>query len=63
MTKFHGVEEPSNLDKWTQAARDAWRMGVLDTLDALNITETESECPYTHAHTRHWCGYPTCRES
>lgn len=20
-------------------------------------------CPYTHAHTRHWCGYIECRES
>jgi hypothetical protein len=20
-------------------------------------------CPYTHAHTRGWCGYPFCRES
>lgn len=23
----------------------------------------EESCPYTHAHTRHWCGYDTCRES
>lgn len=23
----------------------------------------EDACPYTHAHTRHWCGRPTCRES
>jgi len=21
------------------------------------------ECPFTFAHTRHWCGYPGCRES
>jgi hypothetical protein len=20
-------------------------------------------CPYTFAHTRHWCGYATCRDS
>lgn len=20
-------------------------------------------CPYTFAHTRHWCGNPTCRDS
>ncbi len=20
-------------------------------------------CPYTFAHTRHWCGYDTCRDS
>lgn len=21
------------------------------------------KCPYTHAHTRHWCGYEGCREN
>lgn len=21
------------------------------------------ECPFTQSHTRHWCGYKTCRES
>lgn len=21
------------------------------------------ECPYTFSHTRHWCGYQTCRDS
>lgn len=21
------------------------------------------KCPYTHGHTRHWCGYEGCRES
>lgn len=20
-------------------------------------------CPYTHSHTRHWCGYEQCRDS
>lgn len=20
-------------------------------------------CPYTHAHTKHWCGYDGCRDS
>lgn len=22
----------------------------------------DNPCPYTHSHTRHWCGYPMCRE-
>lgn len=22
-----------------------------------------AQCPYTHSHTRHWCGYDTCRDS
>lgn len=25
--------------------------------------KAEPECPYTHPHTRHWCGYETCRDS
>jgi len=24
--------------------------------------EVVTECPYTFAHTRHWCGYSECRE-
>lgn len=27
-----------------------------------NLREVITECPYTHAHTRHWCGYSECRE-
>jgi hypothetical protein len=23
----------------------------------------DNPCPYTHSHTRHWCGYDGCRES
>jgi hypothetical protein len=23
----------------------------------------DDRCPYTHAHTRSWCGYQECRES
>jgi hypothetical protein len=23
----------------------------------------EGACPFTHAHTRRWCGYAECRES
>jgi hypothetical protein len=34
---------------------------------ARAITEAdqpgEVRCPYTFAHTRHWCGYDGCRES
>jgi hypothetical protein len=29
----------------------------------LEGTRFLRECPYTHAHTRSWCGFPTCRES
>lgn len=27
------------------------------------LFDAPGECPYTHAHTRHWCGYSTCRDS
>lgn len=26
------------------------------------VVAQESKCPYTHSHTRYWCGYDTCRE-
>lgn len=29
----------------------------------LGVTPEPTTCPYTHAHTRGWCGYPECRES
>ena len=27
------------------------------------LREVVHECPFTFAHTRHWCGYELCRES
>lgn len=27
------------------------------------LAEPPARCPFTHAHSRHWCGYSTCRES
>jgi hypothetical protein len=27
------------------------------------IEPTEPTCPFTFAHTRHWCGYPECRDA
>lgn len=27
------------------------------------IDVRDNDCPYTHAHTRDWCGRPGCRES
>lgn len=27
-----------------------------------NLREIVAECPYTFAHTRHWCGNSGCRE-
>lgn len=30
---------------------------------AEEILEQNEGCPYTHAHTRHWCGNINCRDS
>jgi hypothetical protein len=27
------------------------------------LREVIRECPYTHSHTRNWCGYSECRKS
>jgi hypothetical protein len=33
--------------------------GIYDR-DNLELLDT---CPYTHAHTRHWCGHLLCRDA
>ena len=43
------------LGQRTQSGR------LVDVRDGAN-TPTEP-CTYTHAHTRKWCGNPTCREA
>lgn len=30
---------------------------------AYQERQPKPQCPYTHAHTREWCGYVGCRES
>lgn len=27
------------------------------------VYRLDDTCPYTHSHTREWCGRPSCRES
>lgn len=36
-----------------------WEMDAMDELTMANT----GQCPYTHSHTRHWCGYAGCRDS
>jgi hypothetical protein len=43
------LREEAKLDGWSHVAK-------------FDLCE-EHSCPFTHAHTRHWCGYPFCRES
>lgn len=35
---------------------------VMSAADAID-PKVKNPCPYTHAHTRHWCGYEQCRDS
>lgn len=47
------------------ASRDGVSMKSLIREGLDMVIEKYSEpnpCPYTHAHTRHWCGYEECRE-
>lgn len=36
---------------------------LLEAQAILARRATEDPCPYTFAHTRHWCGHQQCRES
>lgn len=33
------------------------------TIQRIHGIVPPNPCPYTHVHTRHWCGYDQCRES
>lgn len=36
---------------------------VVTTTAVDTTTDTITPCPYTHSHTRHWCGHLQCRDS
>lgn len=38
-----------------------WARGLLNGDEIIGWMDTP--CPYTHSHTRHWCGYKECRDS
>lgn len=45
---------------------DIYDRGYEQALKDREYTERDmfgGDCPYSFAHTRHWCGYDTCRES
>lgn len=45
------------LDIWDQAYAEGFQ-------DAQGMVKAEkNDCPYTHSHTKEWCGYDGCRES
>lgn len=36
-----------------------------DIVTLINQSDEDQQpvCPYTLSHTKHWCGYSTCRDS
>lgn len=60
---------PFHLDlPWGSVGRVEVKLSAEDARTlARAITEAdqpgETQCPYTLAHMRHWCGYDGCRES
>lgn len=45
--------------QWNSYARG--ELAAAEVIDPQS-DEKESECSYTFAHTRHWCGHAGCRE-
>jgi len=48
-------------DRWI-AADPSYRHAYIEA-EVIELPEPPNPCPYTHAHTSYWCGYPQCRES
>ena len=48
------IEDPASFDRDLAE----WKIER-----AERVLATGDPCPYTFAHTRHWCGYKTCRDS
>lgn len=36
---------------------------LIDALTKIRAELANEQCPYTFAHTRHWCGHAGCRDS
>lgn len=71
--RLTGAEDSSGL-RTALAYRlvSIWDQGYNEGFsDAREMVEREernsilpyAECPYTHSHTKEWCGYERCRES
>ena len=58
--------EPDPIEFPNLNARQSNRLlaMALNSVDFdAEVTETSPKCPYTFAHTRHWCGNIGCRDS
>lgn len=64
--RLTGVEDSSGLrmalaHNLISIWDSGYTSGQNDAMDQL--TYRTGKCPYTHGHTREWCGYAGCRES
>lgn len=59
----HELAEEIRLEAQRYGAND-WSNGFRSAATMIDPhSREENPCPYTHAHTRHWCGYEQCRDS
>lgn len=69
VAKTDDPRHPFHLDlPWGNVGRVEVKLSAEDARAlARAITEAdqpgETQCPYTFAHTRHWCGHDQCRDS
>jgi hypothetical protein len=64
--RLTGAEDSSGLRMaLAYALISIWDKGYNEGYsDAMDFVKPEKpKCPFTHSHTREWCGYPDCRES
>lgn len=59
---YSSAYDSNNGRRCSTEAIEHDRMRVVAAVPGTPAADPEA-CPYTHAHTRHWCGCPTCRES
>jgi len=50
-------------DERAYAAKARAEEWLNSTAEARRKELLEDPCPYTFAHTRHWCGHPRCRDA
>lgn len=63
---INAVMELHSYDQDTESCEPCEVTWPCPTLVAINQhidLELLNPCTYTFAHTKHWCGYPMCRES
>ena len=64
--RLTGTEDSSGLRMaLAHVLIEVWDRGYgMGHDDATDLVRYDTgKCPYTHSHTREWCGYAGCRES